>query len=117
MCVNMNVNGYSYSTYLIPTTEMKDAKFNAHLRNAIYVPELVFDTSWLGSETRQECIGEGCCSSDTTLQRRCHGLKRLEAFKRECRVTLVGDIILGFKRVSYLFLVCKAGYCGVISAQ
>ena len=58
MCVNMNVNGYSYSTYLIPTTEMTDAKFNVHLRKGIYVPALVFDTLSLGSETRQDCIGE-----------------------------------------------------------
>ena len=103
MCENMNVNGYSYSTHPIPTTEMTGAKLIPHLRKAIYVPELVFDTSWLGSETRQDCIGEGCCSSDTTLQRRCHGLKRLEAFLRDCRVGLVGDIIPGFERVSYLF--------------
>ena len=103
MCVNMNVNGYSYSTYLKPTTEMTDTKFPAHLRKTIHVPELVFDTLSLGSETRQECIGGGCCSSDTTLKWKCHGLQRLEEFRSDCRVTLVGEIILGFQRVSYLF--------------
>ena len=85
---------------------MKSGNYNLKCvspNKAFYAPELVFDTLSLGSETGQDCIGEGCCSSDTTLQRRCHGLKRLEAFKRECRVTLVGDIILGFQRASYLF--------------
>ena len=82
---------------------MEDAKFPALVHKAIYARELVFKTSSLGSENRQDCIGKRCCSSDTTLQRKCHGLKLVEALKRDYRVTFVGDVIFGFQPVPYLF--------------
>ena len=74
---------FSFSTYLSPIIALTDAKFPAHLHGANYVPILIFKTSSPGSGNRQDCIGESCCSVDTTLWRKCHWLKPIEEFKSD----------------------------------